>query len=200
MRILPMGLSAVIVEEPPVTPAAWALGLRALSVPGVIEIVPAAATVLIRCSDAAALTDATARFGDVVPVEIEGDTAAVTIDVVYDGDDLADVASSTGLTIDDMVDLHTGAEYRVAFCGFAPGFGYLTGLPPQLHLARRASPRTRVPAGAVAIAAEYAAVYPRPSPGGWHLLGVTAQTLFDVDRVPPAVLQPGTTVRFRRAP
>ncbi len=193
-----MGLGAVIVENPPETPAAWALGLRALEVPGVIDVVPAARTVLVSCADAAALDDAVTRFGEVVPVSTSSDTAAVTINVVYDGDDLTEVASSTGLTVDELIDLHTAPEYRVAFCGFAPGFGYLTGLPSVLHLPRRPSPRISVPAGAVAIAAEYAAVYPRSSPGGWHLLGTTDATLFDVERDPPAVLQPGTSVRFRR--
>ena len=193
-----MGLAALIVENPPLTPAAWALGLRAVEVAGVIDVVPAARTVLVSCADAAALDAAVTRFGEVIPMSTPSDTAAITIDVVYDGADLADVASSTGLTIDELVDLHTATEYRVAFCGFAPGFGYLTGLPAVLHLPRRATPRISVPAGSVAIAAEYAAVYPRSSPGGWHLLGTTGATLFDVERDPPAVLQPGTTVRFRR--
>jgi KipI family sensor histidine kinase inhibitor len=89
-------------------------------------------------------------------------------------------------------------EYEVSFCGFAPGFAYLVGLPHQLHLPRRASPRTRVPAGSVAIAATYSAVYPRESPGGWHLLGTTNASMWDVSRQPPALLQPGMGVRFVR--
>lgn len=199
MRILSMGVAAVIVEHPPVSPASWALGLRSLALPGVSDVVPAAATVLVSCVDADALAGAVARFGDVVPQHTGGAGDAVTIPVVYDGEDLDAVALASGLTVDEVVRLHTGAEYRVAFCGFAPGFGYLTGLPEALHLPRRPSPRTRVPAGAVAIAAEYAAVYPRPSPGGWHLLGATEHILFDPERRPPAVLQPGTSVRFREA-
>lgn len=199
MRILSMGVAAVIVEHPPVSPAAWAIGLRSLDLPGVTDVVPAAATVLVSCVDADALAAAVARFGDVVPEIAGGADHVVTIPVVYDGEDLDAVAVACGLTVEEVVELHTGAEYRVAFCGFAPGFGYLSGLPEALHLPRRPTPRTRVPAGAVAIAAEYAAVYPRPSPGGWHLLGATDHVLFDVERRPPAVLQPGTSVRFRRA-
>ena len=199
MRILPMGVAAVIVEHPPVSPAAWALGLRELELPGIVDVVPAAVTVLVTCTDAVALAGAVARFDEVVPLTVPDDTGAVTIDVVYEGEDLDAVAAAAGLTVEQVIEMHTAGHYRVAFCGFAPGFGYLTGLPPQLHLPRRSSPRTRVPAGSVAIAAEYAAVYPRPSPGGWHLLGHTEQVLFDPQREPPAVLQPGTTVRFRRA-
>lgn len=199
MRVLPMGVAAVIVEHPPVSPAGWALGLRSLDVPGVIDVVPAAETVLVSCTDADSLAAAVARFDDVEPRTTGHADDIVTIPVVYDGEDLEHVAVASGLGVDEVIALHTAADYRVAFCGFAPGFGYLTGLPEALHLPRRPSPRTRVPAGAVAIAAEYAAVYPRPSPGGWHLLGATEHVLFDVDRRPPAVLQPGTSVRFRQA-
>ena len=90
---------------------------------------------------------------------------------MYDGEDLADVAAACGMSTDEVVRRHVAGRYTCAFCGFAPGFAYLTGLDPALHLPRRPTPRTRVPAGAVAIAAEYTAVYPSPSPGGWHLLG-----------------------------
>lgn len=198
MRLLPMGIDAVIIEEPPTTPAAWALGLRGLDLSGVIDVVPAARTVLVRCSDEASLREVLGRFDDVVATPVSDAIDTVTIDVVYDGQDLIEVAEITGLDVDDIARLHVGAEYRVAFCGFAPGFGYLTGLPAELQLPRRASPRTKVPAGAVGIAASYTAVYPRSSPGGWHLIGTTGHVLFDVERDPPAVLQPGTTVHFRR--
>jgi len=96
----------------------------------------------------------------------------------------------------EVVDLHTSATYRCAFCGFAPGFGYLTGLDPSLHLARRATPRSRVPSGSVAIAAGYSAVYPTASPGGWHLLGRTHVELWRSDRDVPALITPGAFVRF----
>ena len=123
----------------------------------------------------------------------------VRIPVVYDGPDLAEVADATGLTTREVVGLHTAATYRVDFCGFAPGFGYLSGLPEALHRPRRQTPRTRVPAGAVAIASHYSAVYPTASPGGWHLLGSTDVSMFDPARTPPALLAPGTRVRFEVA-
>jgi KipI family sensor histidine kinase inhibitor len=125
-----------------------------------------------------------------------GDVPAVEIPVVYDGEDLAEVAAACGTSTDEVVRRHLAGRYECAFCGFAPGFAYLTGLDPGLQLPRRATPRTRVPAGAVAIAAEYTAVYPSPSPGGWHLLGRTDAVLWDVSRPEPASIRPGTTVRF----
>jgi 5-oxoprolinase (ATP-hydrolysing) subunit B len=196
LRLLPMGLEAVLVEDPPGDPAAWAAGLRNLSISGVVDVVPAARTVLVRCDGAGALADVREQLAAVRPVESTAAANAVTIAVVYDGDDLGDVADATGLSVDEVVSLHCSAQYRVAFCGFAPGFGYLTGLPEQLRLPRRSSPRTRVPAGSVAIAAEYSAVYPRSSPGGWHLLGHSDVVLFDVERTPPSVMAPGMSVRF----
>lgn len=125
-----------------------------------------------------------------------GRTAAVVLPVRYDGADLAEVARVTGLTEDEVVRRHAEGEYTVAFGGFMPGFAYLTGLDPALHVPRRATPRERVPAGAVAIAGEFAAVYPAATPGGWMLLGTCDVPLFDVDRDPPALLRPGTRVRF----
>lgn len=127
-------------------------------------------------------------------------TRCVTIPVSYDGPDLADVARLAGLAESDVVALHTAAEFRVEFFGFAPGFAYLTGLPAPLQLPRRATPRTQVPAGAVAIAAAYSAVYPRPSPGGWHLLGTTPMVMFDAEAETPTPLRPGDHVRFEALP
>jgi KipI family sensor histidine kinase inhibitor len=124
----------------------------------------------------------------------------VEIAVRYDGADLAEVAHVCSLSVERVISLHSDADYAVSFCGFAPGFAYLTGLPSELHLPRRLSPRTRVPAGSVAIAATYSAVYPRESPGGWHLLGTTKETMWDVTRASPALLQPGMRVRFVRTP
>jgi KipI family sensor histidine kinase inhibitor len=193
-----MGPRAVLVEGLATDPAAWAAGLRQLSLPGVAEVVPAAETVLVTCADARSVAQvherlATVRAAD--PVR-RASAAPIEIPVRYDGEDLEFVASSTGLDVEDVVAFHSAAQYVVAFCGFAPGFGYLRGLDSRLHLPRRATPRTRVPGGAVAIAAEYTAVYPRPSPGGWLLLGTTTSVMFDADRSPPALLEPGTHVRF----
>jgi KipI family sensor histidine kinase inhibitor len=122
----------------------------------------------------------------------------VEIPVTYDGPDLAEVARLTGLPADEVVRRHAAAEYVVAFSGFAPGFGYLTGLPAELRVPRRDSPRTAVPAGSVAVAGEFTGVYPRRSPGGWQLLGRTDAVLWDPERDPPALLVPGTRVRFTR--
>ncbi len=101
------------------------------------------------------------------------------------------------MTADELVARHSEPRYVVAFCGFAPGFAYLSGLDERLHVARRAEPRTRVPAGSVGIAGEFTGVYPRASPGGWRLLGRTDADLWNLARTPPALLVPGTRVRFR---
>ena len=123
---------------------------------------------------------------------------SVILAVDYSGPDLDYVAQQCGLTGKEVVALHSGAKYVVEFCGFSPGFAYLTGLPAVLHLPRRATPRPRVPRGAVAIAAQYSAVYPRESPGGWHLLGVTDHELWNMTRDQPATLTPGTIVSFEQ--
>ncbi|GAA3558438.1 allophanate hydrolase subunit 1 [Amycolatopsis ultiminotia] len=169
------------------------------AVEGVVELVPGARTLLVveepgsRALETARTVLAEAELSR-PPPEIPRE---VTLDVHYDGADLALVASAAGLAEDEVVELHTGAAYTVAFTGFAPGFGYLTGLPAQLQQPRLDSPRTRVPAGSVAIAGEYAGVYPRPSPGGWRLLGHTDATLFDAGAERPALFEPGVRVRFR---
>ncbi len=118
------------------------------------------------------------------------------IPVVYDGPDLGEVARLTGLSPEEVVGRHCASLYTVAFLGFAPGFGYLIGGDPSLHVPRRDDPRERVPAGSVAVAGVYSGVYPRESPGGWRLLGRTDARLFDPDRDAPALLAPGDAVRF----
>jgi KipI family sensor histidine kinase inhibitor len=128
-----------------------------------------------------------------------GPVAAIEIPVRYggvDGPDLDAVAELHGLRPADVAELHAGARYRVLFLGFAPGFGYLGGLPATLATARRASPRERVPAGSVGIAGGQTAVYPLAMPGGWQLIGRTDAVLFDPTRDPPALLRPGASVRF----
>lgn len=157
---------------------------------GILDVVPAARTVLVSGPGARAAVDAVLAV-DLPPYSPP--TALVEIPVTYDGVDLDDI---NGLAADEVIALHTSFEYVVAFLGFAPGFPYLTGLPERLRVPRLATPRTSVPAGSVAIADEWCGVYPTASPGGWRLLGQTAVTLFDARRDPPALLAPGTRVRF----
>ncbi|MFV0306684.1 MAG: 5-oxoprolinase subunit B family protein [Desertimonas sp.] len=164
----------------------------------VVEVVPAERTVLVTVATGDQLAPAR-RWLAALPATAGGARSdkAIELAVRYDGEDLAGVAEATGLSVAEVIARHTGNDYVSAFCGFAPGFAYLTGLDPMLVLPRRDTPRTRVPAGSVAVAAGYTAVYPSVSPGGWHLLGHTDATLWDLARRPPALLAPGTRVRFR---
>jgi KipI family sensor histidine kinase inhibitor len=199
--VLPCGDAALLVEA-----GDAALGVYAalLDRPpdGVTDLVPAARTVLVRFDPALATAPDLARqLAAVRPVAtMPGPGELVTVPVHYDGADLAEVGRLTGLGADGVVEAHTAARYVVAFSGFAPGFGYLTGLDPRLRLPRRGTPRVRVPAGAVGVAGEFTGVYPRSSPGGWHLLGRTSVPLWDPGRTPPALLRPGTRVRFDPVP
>ncbi|GAA4539114.1 5-oxoprolinase subunit PxpB [Amycolatopsis samaneae] len=166
---------------------------------GVAELVPGARSLLVVAHPgSSALDDVRALIGKAdLTRPPSGTPREITIEVHYDGEDLALVAETAGLSEREVVDLHSGASYTVAFTGFAPGFGYLTGLPEPLRQPRLASPRTRVPAGSVAIAGEFTSVYPSSTPGGWRLLGHTRTTLFDQHAEPPALLAPGDRVRFR---
>jgi KipI family sensor histidine kinase inhibitor len=124
------------------------------------------------------------------------DSREVVLPVHYDGPDLALVAETAGVAVAEVAALHSGVEYSVAFSGFAPGFGYLVGLPETLIQPRLDQPRTKVPAGSVGIAGEFTGAYPRSSPGGWRLIGHTDTVLFDSHRDRPALLTPGDRVRF----
>ncbi|MGP3990440.1 5-oxoprolinase subunit B family protein [Streptomyces sp. 3N207] len=169
------------------------------SLPPVREIVPGARTVLLdEFGDSGAARRLAAELpGWHVPPLTGRNEEAVEIPVRYDGPDLAEVAALWGVTPDEVARRHAATDFRVAFCGFAPGFGYLTGLAEQYHVPRRATPRTRVPAGAVGLAGTYTGVYPRSSPGGWQLIGTAPETvLWDTGRTPAALLAPGTRVRF----
>ena len=172
--------------------------LRAARIPGVVDLVPAARTLLVVTEPGAADVP---RIEDclAVPSKTEAASAAgelVRIPVSYDGEDLEDVARLVGITVEEVVTRHSAREYVAAFCGFLPGFAYLTGLDDSLHVPRLGTPRVRVPAGSVAIADQFTAVYPRESPGGWRLIGRTQHQLFDIGREPPALLSPTTRVRF----
>jgi KipI family sensor histidine kinase inhibitor len=199
VRVLPYGDRALLVEVDG-TDAVTGVhrALEADPLPGQRELVPAARTVLVVLDRPPTDLDVATLRRLPVHAAGPGDAApAVELPVVFDGPDLAEVAALTGRTVPDLVAAFTAAELIVAFSGFAPGFGYLTGLPPELHVPRRATPSTRVPAGSVALAGPFAGVYPRASPGGWQLVGRTDAVLFDVDRQQPALLVPGARVRFR---
>jgi KipI family sensor histidine kinase inhibitor len=163
------------------------------------EIVPAARTILLDGLDDPASLARELPAWEIPPVTRE-DGPLVEVAVRYDGADLADVAARWGVPVAEVATIHSGLEYRVAFCGFAPGFGYLTGLPERLHVPRHATPRTAVPAGSLAVAGGYTGVYPRVSPGGWRLIGSTDAVLWDPDREPAALFAPGTRVRFVAEP
>jgi len=193
---------------------AWADALHEADLLGVLDIVPASRTVLVKlagpryqaptrqrlgklCMTPKAVSDVTA------PSDGTAGRADIEIDVVYDGADLDEVARLTGMTTDQVVAAHTGTLWQVGFGGFAPGFAYLVGgegVAERLNVPRQSEPRTRVPAGSVALAGEFSAIYPRESPGGWQLIGHTSKdtaALWDIDRHPPALLRPGMWVQFR---
>ncbi|HEV7203380.1 MAG TPA: allophanate hydrolase subunit 1 [Jatrophihabitans sp.] len=199
MRVLRYGERAWLLE--PDDPATvLSLAAAAAELGSVAEVVPAARTVLAVLVDEARPDTVAAELRSLTPTASARRSGGdVVLDVHYDGADLTDTAAELGVGVDELVRLHSTADYVVAFCGFAPGFAYLRGLDERLHAPRLPSPRTRVPAGSVGIAGEFTGVYPRESPGGWRLLGRTDAALWDLDRTPPALLTPGTRVRFRPA-
>lgn len=181
---------------------AWTDAVVRADLPGVLDIVPAARTVLIKLAGPDFQAPTRQRLGKLT---IDGRAAAappggeadVVIDVTYDGADLAEVGRLTGLDDAGVIAAHTGTLWRVGFGGFAPGFAYLIGGDSRLEVPRRAEPRTKVPAGAVGLAGEFSGVYPRESPGGWQLIGRTDAVLWDTERPHPALLTPGAWVQFR---
>lgn len=169
----------------------------------VVDVVPAARTLLVVVHEGAdvlpvrkALSALPADRPTSADALRRGVPHVVEIPVHYDGPDLDEVSELTALAPHEVVAAHTQTPWRVAFAGFAPGFAYLAGGDSRLRVPRRSEPRTTVPAGSVGLAGEFSAVYPRASPGGWQLLGHTDATLWDVERQPPALLQPGSVVRF----
>ena len=181
-------------------PPAWlAAAIAAAAWPGVREVVPGAQTVLVITESGSVPLDQLAAAVSSLPVlEPEASqTGLVEIPVSYDGADLADVAELAQLTVQEVIERHSGGLYTVGWLGFAPGFGYLTGLDQRLAgVPRLGTPRLAVPGRLVAIAAGLAAVYPSHSPGGWRLLGRTTVRTWDIDREPAALFAPGTKVRF----
>ncbi|MFC9977550.1 5-oxoprolinase subunit PxpB [Spirillospora sp. NPDC127200] len=199
MRVHRAGEAGLLVETGDLATAhRLDAAIRAAGLAGIVDVVPGEHTVLVTADPAVCdLGRLAARLPELpLPDSAAAGADPVEVPVVYDGADLAEVAEIAGLAPEEVVRRHAAAEYTVAYLGFSPGFGYLAGLDEALHVPRRASPRTAVPAGAVAIAGPYAAVYPSPSPGGWRLLGRTSAALWDVTRDPPSPLRPGVRVRF----
>jgi KipI family sensor histidine kinase inhibitor len=203
LRVLDYGDHALLLEcDSTADVLAWTAALRNADLLGVTDIVPASRTVMVKVDGARYLPATRQRIEKltVVSDDLVGPGAAdIVIDVVYDGADLEQVGRITGLGAAGVVAAHTGAPWRVAFGGFVPGFAYLVGGDPRLDVPRRDEPRTRVPAGSVALAGEFSGVYPRETPGGWQLIGRTDAALWDIDRDEPALLTAGMTIRFREA-
>jgi KipI family sensor histidine kinase inhibitor len=206
-RIHPLGDIALVCETPP--PATldcqrriWALAEHARLMQHVVEVVPGMNNLTIVFDPLAADYETLAAQLESAWDAVQATDAYSTeieIPVRYggaDGPDLAALAKHTGLSIDEVVKRHTQAEYIVFFLGFQPGFAYLGGLDPALHMPRRAEPRLEVPAGSVGIGGAQTGIYPATSPGGWQLLGRTELKLFDPARNPPTLMQPGDRVRF----
>lgn len=200
MRVLDVGDGAALVEFGTLDAVLAAFRALDSSRPdGVDDLVPAARTILVRFDRRVTNRESVrAWLRDIRPVDAAEEVRADAVDigVHYDGPDLEEVGDLTGLGVAGVIAAHTGADWTVAFAGFAPGFGYLVGGPESLHVPRRSSPRTSVPSGSVGLAGEFSGIYPRSSPGGWQLIGSTDVSLWDTDRDPPALLRPGVGVRF----
>lgn len=200
----PAGDRAVLVELAGPAERRWLDDLlSAQPLDGTVDQVPGLRTLLLTFDTPAAVAGAVPRLRSLEPSSDKGERPAsevLEVRVRYDGADLDDVADLLGLSRAEVIARHTGQVWTVDFAGFAPGFGYLTGPGPSLAVPRLATPRTRVPAGSVALADDFTGVYPQPSPGGWRLIGTTDAVLWDLDRTPPALLAPGTRVRFVEVP
>ncbi len=203
MRILPFGDRAVLAEFDSLGEAMGAFrSLDAARPAGVIELVPAARTVLVRIDPGRMSLTAARHWLESTRIDSRPEASGilVTIPTRYDGPDLASTAALLGLSPAEVVSRHSGTTWRCAFIGFAPGFAYLVDADPGsragLDVPRRATSRESVPAGSVGLAGEFTGIYPRSLPGGWQLIGTTDAVLFDPDREHPALIAPGTTVRF----
>jgi KipI family sensor histidine kinase inhibitor len=200
VNLRPAGERALLVEvEDLATVHRLRAAVRALELPGVVELVCGYRTLLVVADPdhAGVLDELAARLPELeLPPAEQVVGELVEIPVRYDGEDLPEVARRTGLDAAEVVRRHTAPEYTVAFLGFSPGFPYLVGLDPALAVPRRDTPRTSIPAGSVGLAGDQTGIYPTASPGGWQLIGRTEATLFDPGRDPPALLAPGDRLRF----
>lgn len=212
MNVRSYGSTALLVElDSPLQAAALRARLDARPPLGALESMPGLRTVLVRfdatVTDEQRLADDVAKLHAELRADGEPDgrladdpgPAEVSVRVDYSGPDLAEVAEHTGMSVAAVIDAHQAASYQVVLIGMAPGFYFLGGGDPRLHVPRRASPRTDVPRGAVGLAGYFTGVYPRPSPGGWQLIGRVVDELWHPTRVPAALLAPGTPVRFTSA-
>lgn len=201
-RLLPSGDAALLVECDSLEEVlALHDALAAEARPGVVELVPAARTLLVAIDPRRLALESAATWVRRIPAEggsraMGASTAPARVPVVYDGDDLDTTAALLGVSSESLVARHTAAEWRVAFIGFAPGFGYLVSDDWPFEVPRLDAPRPRVPRGSVALAGAFSGAYPRQSPGGWRLIGRTDATLWDPDAESPALLAPGRRVRF----
>ncbi|KGJ06674.1 sensor histidine kinase inhibitor, KipI family [Paracoccus halophilus] len=202
MRFLPISRRSLLVElEDLAQTLALYDAMRADPLPGITDIIPAARTLMIRtepgtAADAALAGAILARQPAPGTMPAARSDETIELPVTYDGEDLPEIARLMELTEAEVIAAHQAATWQVAFCGFAPGFAYLSGDDPRFDLPRRSSPRTRIPAGSVALAGRFCGIYPRETPGGWQLLGRTAVPMWDLGRDPPALLQPGMRCRF----
>jgi 5-oxoprolinase (ATP-hydrolysing) subunit B len=201
--IRPFGESALLAETGSAERARALATVALESIDAVVAVVPGLESLLVELEPTADLVEA-ARALERLAAHVEPEQVAgrdISVPVRYGGDagpDLTEVASLLGMSEDEIIERHLASELRVLFLGFAPGFAYLGGLPDELHVPRLATPRTRTPAGSVAIAGTLAGIYPADLPGGWRVIGHTDLTLFDPRRDPPALLSPGDRVRFVR--
>jgi len=199
MRVLPSGSTALLVELDDLSDVLALYATLVDNVPeGVVDIVPAARTLLLVTDPAiASLSSVELAVRSIKPrADLRDRGELVEIPVTYDGEDLEEAATLLDGDVATLVRRHTTVEWTVAFCGFIPGFGYLTSTEWTSEVPRRSSPRKKVPPGSVALAGEFSGVYPRQSPGGWQLIGRTTLTMFDPARDPAAILRPGVRVRF----
>jgi KipI family sensor histidine kinase inhibitor len=199
MRVHTAGPSALLAEVADADAARSLAGFVRGRCPDILDVVPAARTVLFDgVPEPVALRAALRawRPGFDTPTS----ESVVTIPVRYDGPDLAEVAQHWRVSIADVVARHSRVDFVSAFGGFSPGFSYLSGLPVRWAVPRLSTPRTRVPPGSVAVADTWCAVYPQASPGGWLILGSTSARMWDPTRSDPALLPPGTRVRFVEEP
>lgn len=201
-RMMRVGFSGLLLEfDDTASRMAWNREIQRDPVHGMVDAVMAAESILLTFVDPVALMLAGMSLQGRDPEPLAEDAARlVTIPVVYDGEDLAHAAELADLSVNALIDAHTRIDWLADFAGFAPGFMYLKPRDlkgaPVIEVPRRDSPRTRVPEGSVALAGQQSAVYPQPTPGGWQLIGSTAERMWDVDREQPSLLVPGDTVRF----